>query len=69
MIIDSHVHLVAEDWIDRSFFIGMARVATAPMGKMTGEYPDPAALIDSLMPVISDTTGERTVANMDEARP
>ncbi len=42
MIIDSHVHLVAEDWIDRSFFIGMARVATAPMGKMTGEYPDAA---------------------------
>ncbi len=67
MIIDSHVHLVAEGWIDRSFFIGMARVATAPMGKLTGEYPDAAALIDGLMPVISDTTGEKTVANMDEA--
>jgi predicted TIM-barrel fold metal-dependent hydrolase len=67
MIIDSHVHLVAEDWIDHSFFIGMARVAIAPMGKLTGEYPDPEALIDNLLPILADTTGEKTVANMDEA--
>lgn len=67
MIIDSHVHLVGEDWIDRSFFIGMARVAVAPMGKATGEYPDPSALVDNLMPMLTDTTGEKTVANMDAA--
>lgn len=67
MIIDSHVHLVGEDWIDRSFFIGMAKVATAPMGKATGVYPDAGELINNLMPVLTDTTGEKTVANMDAA--
>ncbi|WP_287154246.1 amidohydrolase family protein [Candidatus Solincola tengchongensis] len=67
MIIDSHVHLVGEGWIDRSFFIGMARVATIPVGRATGEYPDPGTLVDNLMPVLSDTTGEKTVAAMDAA--
>jgi uncharacterized protein len=67
MIIDSHVHLVGKDWIDRSFFIGTGRVAVAPMGKETGIYPDAEALVDNLTPLIEDTTGEKTIANMDEA--
>ena len=67
MIIDSHVHLVGMDWIDRSFFIGMGKVATAPMGKATGVYPDAEELINNLMPLLEDTTGEKTVANMDQA--
>jgi uncharacterized protein len=67
MMIDGHCHMVGEGWHDMSFFIGMARVATAPMGKLTGEYPDPAELINNLMPVLSDTTGEKLVANMDTA--
>lgn len=67
MIIDSHVHLVGEDWAKRSFFVGLAREATAMMGKATGEYPDAEALIDNLMPAIADTTGEKLVASMDAA--
>jgi hypothetical protein len=67
MIIDSHVHLVGDGWAMRSFFVGMAREATAMMGKATGEYPDAEALIDNLMPVLADTTGEKLVANMDAA--
>lgn len=67
MIIDSHVHLVGEGWHDRSFFMGQARMVTAMMGKATGEYADAGAIIDNLLPNLSDTTGERTVANMDAA--
>jgi uncharacterized protein len=67
MIIDSHVHLVDVDWIDYSFFLGMGRVAVAPMSKATGEDLDAAELVKNLTPVLSDTTGEKTVANMDEA--
>src|SRR4030042_3164080 len=67
MVIDSHVHLVGRDWIDRSFFIGMARVATAPMGKATRIAPDAEELVNNVMPVLEETTGEKTVANMDLA--
>lgn len=67
MIIDGHCHLVDEGWHDMSFFIGMARVATAPMGKLTGVYPDPAELIKNLMPLLADPTGEKLVGNMDAA--
>lgn len=67
MVIDSHFHLVDHDWIDESFFIGMAKAATIPMGKATGVYPDPAELIKALMPALADTTGEKLVANMDAA--
>lgn len=67
MIIDGHCHMVDERWHDPSFFIGMARVATAPMGKLSGEYPDPAELVKNLMPVLSDPTGEKLIAGMDAA--
>jgi predicted TIM-barrel fold metal-dependent hydrolase len=67
MIIDSHVHLVAEDWIDRSYHLGVARVTAAYKGKLSGEYPDPEVLANRLMPKITDTTGEKTVSDMDEA--
>jgi len=67
MIIDSHVHLVGEGWHDRSFFLGQAKMVTAMMGKDTGERADAGALIDNLLPVLSDTTGEKTVAGMDAA--
>jgi len=67
MIIDSHCHLVGEGWAMRGFFIGIAREATAMMGKATGEYPDAEALVDNLVPVIADTTGEKLVASMDAA--
>jgi predicted TIM-barrel fold metal-dependent hydrolase len=67
MIIDSHVHLVGEGWVKRNFLMGMAREATAMMGKATGEYPDAEALVDNLMPVLADTTGEKLISNMDAA--
>ncbi|MDD3718852.1 MAG: amidohydrolase family protein [Actinomycetota bacterium] len=67
MIIDSHVHLVGEGWHDRSFFLGQANMVTAMMGKQTGERADAGALIDSLLPALADTTGEKLVASMDAA--
>jgi predicted TIM-barrel fold metal-dependent hydrolase len=67
MIIDSHVHFVGEGWHDRSFFLGQARMVTAMMGKDTGERADADALIENLLPILADTTGEKTLANMDAA--
>lgn len=67
MIIDSHVHLVGEGWITRSHMMGIAREATAMMGKVTGKYPDANALADNLMPVLYDPTGEKLVAAMNGA--
>ena len=67
MIIDSHVHLVGEGWHNRSFLVGMAREAAAMMGKTTGEPPDAEDMVDNLMPVLADTTGEKLVAAMDGA--
>lgn len=67
MIIDNHVHLVTEGWLHRDFFIGMARMAGAIAARETGEFPDPGVMVDNLLPAISDTTGEKLVAAMDEA--
>jgi uncharacterized protein len=67
MIIDNHFHLVDEGWHDRSVFIGQARVVTSMIGKTTGDYPDPTELVKNLLPVLSDTTGEKLVAGMDAA--
>ena len=67
MIIDSHVHLLGDGWIHRDFLIGMARMVTSAVGKDTGEYPDPGALVDNLAPVLIDSTGEKLVAAMDAA--
>jgi hypothetical protein len=67
MIIDCHFHLVGEGWHNKEIFIGMARTVTAAAGKLTGEYPDPGALVDNLLPVLADTTGEKLIAAMDAA--
>lgn len=67
MIIDSHFHLVDRGWVHNDFFVGMARVVTAGMGKGTGEVPDPVPVVENLLPVLADTTGEKLVANMDAA--
>jgi hypothetical protein len=67
MIIDSHVHLVDKGWVHDSFFVGMARMALAPMGKATGEYPDPVELVNNLQPILADPTGDKLVALMDSA--
>lgn len=67
MIIDNHFHLVGEGWHDRSVFIGQARVVTAMAGKLTGEFADPGELVNNLMPVLADTTGEKLVSAMDAA--
>ncbi len=67
MIIDNHVHLVDEGWVHSDFLLGMAKLATAPMGKATGDYPDAQALVDNLMPVLYDASGEKLIAGMDQA--
>ena len=67
MIIDSHVHLIGEGWNVRRVFLGIARMYAASMSKDVGEMPDPEAIVDSVLPVLSDTTGEKLVAAMDTA--
>ena len=67
MIIDSHVHLIGEGWMNRSLVIGIGRLAAAAMGKTTGKYPDPEGLVASVMPTMTDTMGEKLVALMDRA--
>lgn len=53
--------------MNRSLVIGIGRLASAAMGKTTGEYQDPEALVAGMMPFMSDTTGEKLVAVMDAA--
>jgi len=67
MIIDNHVHLVDAGWHQRSVFVGMAKQVTAMAGKDTGEYPDASALVDNLIPLLTDSNGEKTVAGMDSS--
>jgi len=67
MIIDSHVHLLGEGWMNRSLVIGIGRLGVAAMGKETGECPDPEDLVRGMMPLVTDTTGEKLVATMDKA--
>lgn len=50
-----------------SLMIGIGRLSAAAMGKTTGQYPDPEALMAEAMPLLSDTTGEKLVATMDAA--
>lgn len=65
MIIDSHVHLAAEGWYTRNVVIRGIQMSLAAMAKSTGEYPDAEELVDSMMPLSSDSTGEKLVARMD----
>jgi predicted TIM-barrel fold metal-dependent hydrolase len=68
MIIDSHFHLIDRGWVADSFFVGMARIVIAGATKATGEPGgDPVELVDNLMPVLADTTGDKLVAKMDAA--
>jgi len=67
MIIDSHVHLSGEGWMNRSLVVEIGRLTAAAMGKDTGEYPDPGGLAGEMVLVMTDTTGERVVAIMDKA--
>jgi len=53
--------------MNRSLVIGIGRLASAAVGKTTGEYQDPEALVSDMMPFMSDTTGEKLVAVMDAA--
>jgi predicted TIM-barrel fold metal-dependent hydrolase len=67
LIIDSHVHLFFEGSDPEEFFMGCARTASAIFGKETGEYPDPVELYKSFLDILSDRTGDKLVASMDEA--
>jgi predicted TIM-barrel fold metal-dependent hydrolase len=67
VIIDSHVHLVGKGWIDRSYFLGCARMIGAAFGKATGEHGDPEYLADGILDSLTDTTGENLIATMDAA--
>ncbi len=66
MIIDSHVHLVDEGWIHRDFFLGMARMAAAMVGKETGHSADPEAIVDNLLPILTDPGGDKLIESMDK---
>jgi len=67
MIVDSHVHLLNQGWTHRNLLIGIGRLASAAMGKESGERPDPEAIATPMMSSFDDPTGERLVATMDRA--
>ena len=67
MIIDSHCHLIGEGWMHRNLSLGIGRMAAAAISNATGDSPDPEALMDTLMPLYCDATGEKLVASMDKA--
>ncbi len=67
MIIDSHVHLAGEGWIQDSFSYGAARISAAAMGRRTGDWPDTAALVENSRQFFHDPTGEKLIAAMDTA--
>lgn len=67
MIIDSHYHLFWEGSDPYEWFLGLARVGVEVFGRETGEYGDPVELFKGLMPMLSDQTGDKLVAEMDKA--
>ena len=67
MIIDSHVHLMAQGWAHDRASMGFARIAAAIIGKDTGEYPDAEQLAKTITPISYDPTGEKLIASMDAA--
>ncbi|MCW3489718.1 amidohydrolase family protein [Dethiobacter alkaliphilus] len=64
---DAHVHLVGEGWVHENFFLGVARVYAAAMGKSSGELPDPNLLLAGIKGSLFDTSGDKLVKDMDEA--
>jgi predicted TIM-barrel fold metal-dependent hydrolase len=67
MIIDSHVHLFFEGSDPESFFVGSAEAGIAFLNKKSGEIAaDMSAIYDANMEILSDRTGDKLVAKMDE---
>ncbi len=67
MIIDSHVHLVDQGWIQEEFFLNMSRIVATNMGKQSGEYPDAQILLEGLKERVLDPTGDNLIEDMDNA--
>jgi predicted TIM-barrel fold metal-dependent hydrolase len=67
MIIDAHVHLNDDRWSPSAFRRGLGQIMAAMLGKNTGEFPDPDELVAALGPSLDDPTGERLLADMEEA--
>ena len=64
---DAHVHLVGEGWIEERFFFNLARLISADAGKVTGEFPDPSSLLDTIKDALFETSGEALIREMDAA--
>lgn len=67
MLIDAHVHLNDDDWRPSAFKRGLGRIIGATLGKSTGEFGDPDELIQGVDRELTDPTGEKLLADMDEA--
>ncbi len=67
MIIDSHVHLFFEGSDPESFFVGAARAGLSFFNKRTGDFDaDISQILEANMEALSDRTGDKLVAKMDE---
>jgi predicted TIM-barrel fold metal-dependent hydrolase len=65
MIIDSHVHLIGEDWVKPGFSNGFVQLVTiAFSGTREGTHPEDSP---TDLQLSYDTTGERLIADMDAA--
>ena len=67
MIIDIHRHLVDRDWFSNNYWVGFAKMAL-PILKRMGVDADIDMIITNILPVYYDTTGEKHVAAMEEAK-
>jgi predicted TIM-barrel fold metal-dependent hydrolase len=65
MIIDSHAHLIVREWFAESWWRGMGRVYAASFERAGYSVP-PEAAIDVLTNQVADSTGEKTLALMDQ---
>ena len=67
MIVDAHAHLNGESWRPEAFKRGLGQIISASLAKYTGEFASPDELIRGADDQFDDPTGEKMLADMDEA--
>ena len=67
MIVDFHTHLVAPGWEPDVYYLSIARIGAQAIARQSGTAPDPAIIKETLLKRMSDTSGEKLIAEMDSA--
>lgn len=67
MIIDAHSHIVDKDWYPEKYWTELAKVFVAPAKRLLGIDITPQQIVDQIFPTFFDPTGEKLIAEMDDA--